>query len=195
MNGITIPDMSHYIVAWRAWVVPSWCPPPPPQLRPPGLRPPGLRSLCTDTWWPYKQAVEAACRKGEIHAAPTYSCQCGFWGINDLGALITASVGFCATVLGRVALWGRVVEHTLGYRAQFAYPLELWIHERLPPRDREEIDGYCVPVYALEEERLLDLGTKRGRVDPYFTSIVTMVEAIKEVTHDADWRAQARDRR
>ena len=28
----------------------------------------------------------------------------------------------CPAVLGRVALWGRVIEHELGYRAQFAYP-------------------------------------------------------------------------
>jgi hypothetical protein len=28
----------------------------------------------------------------------------------------------CPAVLGRVALWGRVIEHDLGYRAQYAYP-------------------------------------------------------------------------
>jgi len=28
-------------------------------------------------------------------------------------------------VLGRVALWGRVVEHELGYRARFGYPQRL----------------------------------------------------------------------
>jgi hypothetical protein len=28
-------------------------------------------------------------------------------------------------VIGRVALWGRIVEHDLGYRAAFAYPVRL----------------------------------------------------------------------
>ena len=31
----------------------------------------------------------------------------------------------CPAVLGRVALWGRVIEHEHGYRARFAYPQRL----------------------------------------------------------------------
>ena len=31
----------------------------------------------------------------------------------------------CPAVLGRVALWGRVIEHELGYRARFGYPQRL----------------------------------------------------------------------
>ena len=37
------------------------------------------------------------------------------------------------TVFGRVALWGKIVEHEDGYRAQFAYPIEfLELNDRIP---------------------------------------------------------------
>ena len=34
---------------------------------------------------------------------------------------------YMGTVAGRVALWGRVIEHDHGYRAQYGYPLALWL--------------------------------------------------------------------
>jgi hypothetical protein len=33
-----------------------------------------------------------------------------------------------SSVYGKVALWGRIIEHERGYRAQYAYPLELWVY-------------------------------------------------------------------
>lgn len=33
------------------------------------------------------------------------------------------------TIAGVVALWGKIVEHSLGYRAEYAYPVELLYHE------------------------------------------------------------------
>jgi len=32
---------------------------------------------------------------------------------------------------GRVSLWGNIVEHEDGYRAEFAYPLDLYIYSGL----------------------------------------------------------------
>jgi len=61
-------------------------------------------------------------------------------------------------VIGRVALWGDVVEGRRGWRAARAYPNELW----LPPLDvdREEVPGseavaidladYGVPVHICD---------------------------------------------
>lgn len=34
-------------------------------------------------------------------------------------------------IYGEVALWGEVVEHTLGYRAEYAYPHKLYAHESI----------------------------------------------------------------
>ena len=35
-------------------------------------------------------------------------------------------------VFGKVALWGKVIEHAKGYRAQFGYPLELDMRMEAP---------------------------------------------------------------
>lgn len=37
------------------------------------------------------------------------------------------ALGITCVVTGRVALWGRVIEHERGYRAQYAYPFELFL--------------------------------------------------------------------
>jgi hypothetical protein len=50
-------------------------------------------------------------------------------------------------VCGKVALWGDVVEHDFGYRAEFAYPVELWAHENSDPMTVMMLElKYGVPV-------------------------------------------------
>ena len=34
-------------------------------------------------------------------------------------------------VMGRVSLWGRVVEHSRGWRAQYAYPYSLCVFDKV----------------------------------------------------------------
>lgn len=46
-------------------------------------------------------------------------------------------------VIGAVYLWGRVIEHEIGYRAQFAYPKEIWA---LKPEHEQLGRIYNVPV-------------------------------------------------
>jgi len=47
------------------------------------------------------------------------------------------------TVLGEVGLWGRVIEHALGFRAEYAYPIQL-VHR--PP---SPMPGFPRPTAAL----------------------------------------------
>ena len=56
------------------------------------------------------------------HEAPDPDCTCGLHGTHGLEVLRKTR---CPAVLGRVALWGRVIEHEHGYRARFAYPQRL----------------------------------------------------------------------
>ena len=52
------------------------------------------------------------------HTVPGEDCSCGFYAMKDLGSVL----GFSApgVVLGRVELAGKVIECTLGYRAERA---------------------------------------------------------------------------
>ncbi len=102
------------IIGWRAWRL---------DPREGGYL---LRSLTQDGRpWPAREPLRAACLRGEAHGpAPALPCRCGIYAWRDPGSL---EVGRWArgSVLGTVALWGRVVEHDRGYRAELAYPQRL----------------------------------------------------------------------
>ena len=53
------------------------------------------------------------------HQAPQTDCTCGIYALKADGA------GGWPFIKGEVYLWGTVVEHSHGYRAQFAYPKRL----------------------------------------------------------------------
>jgi hypothetical protein len=59
----------------------------------------------------------------KFHRSPEPGCTCGIHAIMDPARL--ARSGRAAAVVGRVAMWGRVIEHAKGYRAEFAYPSRL----------------------------------------------------------------------
>jgi hypothetical protein len=100
-------------VAWRAWALTGHRDGTGLLLRPVAKR--------ARTWRP-REVVEASCRTSRWHDAPDPACTCGLHGTHGLEVLRKTK---CPAVLGRVALWGRVVEHEHGYRAQFAYPQRL----------------------------------------------------------------------
>ncbi len=101
------------VAAWRAW-----------RLRRDGeagqLR---LQPAFRGSPWEPLQPVRAACARRRRHEAPKRRCTCGLYGFND-----GSEVGIGGTrlaVVGQVSMWGRVVEHDLGYRAEFAYPARM----------------------------------------------------------------------
>ncbi len=110
---LEIEVASEPVSAWRAWALTG---------RRDGtgllLRPVAKRAK---TWRP-REVVEASCRTSRLHEAPEPTCTCGLHGTHDLEILRKTR---CPAVLGRVSLWGRVVEHEHGFRAQYAYPQRL----------------------------------------------------------------------
>jgi hypothetical protein len=123
------------------------------------------------TPWPIGRALEAECdaRRREPlrpwklrppeHAAPAPTCSCGVHAVSlpgDLAAYVPSVAGrrIVHRVVGRVALWGEVVEGPRGWRASRAYPAELWVPEvhvngrRVAGLEAMALDlaGYGVPV-------------------------------------------------
>jgi hypothetical protein len=80
-------------------------------------------------------------------------------------------------VLGSVALWGRTVEHTLGYRSEFAYPQRLrlvcpvcfWQRGRSVTRPRIvaiDRDGAAMPLCDEHRRTAEASGLALGRWTP-----------------------------
>jgi hypothetical protein len=51
---------------------------------------------------------------------PAVSCSCGFYVFKDESACRAEFGGHPNVVLGRVVIWGRAIEHSEGYRAEYA---------------------------------------------------------------------------
>jgi hypothetical protein len=93
--------------------------------------------------------------------APVASCRCGIYAIGDprpLGAYFdTNHVRRCGLqwVIGRVFLWGTIVESQRGWRASHAYPKHLFVplakHNRSKADEiGRQLERYGVPVELLD---------------------------------------------
>jgi len=126
-----VPDYVVPIVAYRAW---NWVPP-------------QLASLNDQSSWYPDRPMMAKCPVGNLdfslaatlarwkaggrppvrfpgHETPHERCTCGIYAAKTLDGL--HAMGYArGTIFGEVYLWGRVVEHAHGWRAQFAYPKSL----------------------------------------------------------------------
>jgi hypothetical protein len=72
--------------------------------------------------WRPRERSRAICGRHRFHRAPNPACTCGIHASKEIG-LLQRTRG--PSVLGTVALWGRVIEHELGYRGAFGYPQRL----------------------------------------------------------------------
>ena len=75
--------------------------------------------------WPPRRPARAGCERRGVstHRAPDPACTCGVYALARPSQL--RFVQYPGSVVGSVAMWGRVVQHAAGYRAQFAYPQRL----------------------------------------------------------------------
>jgi EAL domain-containing protein (putative c-di-GMP-specific phosphodiesterase class I) len=86
-----------------------------------------LGSITRSHVWPAGEAFAAACvdpRPGS--RVPDESCTCGIYAASSPEDLARSGVlSTSSSVVGAIAMWGTVVEHTQGARSQFAYPSRL----------------------------------------------------------------------
>ena len=171
------PDYAEAIIAWRAWLVVAdgeeirlssvvhktvWAPR--CELEASCHR----RTLSLPRLWR---------KKPSEHAAPAEDCRCGIYGARDVeraaSYLLAINPARCLptnfwlepphrplldSAIGRVSLWGSVVECEHGWRASHAYPERLYLlrqsEEEGSHSPREEIavglSVYGVPLEVLE---------------------------------------------
>ena len=123
---MNVPDYISPIIGYRVW---RW-------------DDAGLRSLNGKPWSPCKP-LAAKCGAGKAHDAhevPQTDCTCGVYAAKNLEHL--RQFGYEGRgIHGEVYLWGTVVEHGLGWRAQFAYPKSLALPADLIPSDTKEMEA------------------------------------------------------
>ncbi len=130
------------ILAWRAWKVADG----------------RLYSTVFGTLWPERTKLEATCGVGGrssfgglrgVHDAPYGACDCGIYGLKteaDALAIARHVLAPAQVAVGRVSLWGRVIETSLGYRAQYAYVYDVYLQDGTPEelvaiRERYAVDA------------------------------------------------------
>lgn len=132
LDADPIPDYVEPVEAWRVWRV---------VMR---ERRVVLQSLFAGAVWEPGVPLVASCSAGHRsrwrpwrktpsdHPAPELDCRCGIYGVRSVAAArsyLETPPLLCRDdrVIGRVALWGDVVEGPLGWRASYAYPIELFV--------------------------------------------------------------------
>lgn len=160
-----IPDYFEALTAYRAWAVHSN-----------GL----LLGQAFPEPWPPHQPFVGRCGKayhthlvgGVFSPPPITLCDCGIHAYKTIEQArdrttdtahfrygFYPSVGV-DTVWGSLKLWGRIIEHERGYRAEFAYPEVLYCHEEKLSKTIAKV--YGVPCHYVErpksEENLYDEG-------------------------------------
>jgi hypothetical protein len=166
------PDYGRAISGWRVWLV----------VDAEGRS--RLASVLYHALWPVRQELVGEClarrsrlwlpsrrSRGKDHPVPGERCACGIYAAGGLSSALAffGSVGLrelrevegrpvLHRVLGRVALWGRLVECEAGWRGQLAYPEHLFLSARTrsgkPVGALEEVAwslaDYRVPIEILD---------------------------------------------
>jgi hypothetical protein len=147
------PDFMAPLEAWRAWRV----------VEHDGEL--SLASVVKRTLWPPRRPFVASCLRPRIpsdwlrrrrpHEAPAETCECGIYAtrLELCGEYLTDSPPPAfARVIGRVAIWGTVVECELGFRASHAYPVALYIPEDASRRASPEEIASRLARYGISIE-------------------------------------------
>jgi hypothetical protein len=139
------------IVGWRQWNF---------------MYPHFLANLGNDTIYVPREKIEARCEqystigtlahpKDHSEPAPHVPCTCGIYAYKEKSRLlreiknIYSGLRLVANnryvpIYGEINLWGKVIEHEDGYRAQFGYPKRLWCTPAIEP-----LAGWIGYVYGV----------------------------------------------
>jgi hypothetical protein len=155
---MNVPDYVVPIVGFRFWL---WD----------GSK---LKSLNGESWYP-RRPLTARCLLNN-HQPPLQDCRCGIYALKldsafrmpilpgmptlpRMGALprMRAAPIF---VSGEVYLWGTVVEHALGWRAQVAYPKSLVVPFAMVPTGVKQAQSWLQAFVAYGVDIFVDQGIR-----------------------------------
>jgi hypothetical protein len=160
---VIAPDYCEPIVGWRSWRA---------------LERDGeayLASVFHRVRWPYGEPLAGTCetwrlpwRRRHRHAAPAPDCLCGIYAATrdvacDFAPPLPPRMSGAYAVIGTVALWGEVAEYSEGWRASYAYPLELYLISPGSPCTLEvaafarSLERYEVPVTTIHAWKRRDV--------------------------------------
>ena len=185
-EGSFVPDAAEPLMGWRAWAMGLGADGE-PQLRP---------IVYAGERWPAREVAEARCppHAGLGHRSPDLRCTCGLYVVDGFDRL-PAITGRDVTVIGTAQVWGRLVEHESGFRAEFGYPDRLrlvcgpcwesgafgWPAVRVQPTTRGTLLALCArharsagehePVPVRLEQRLLSAYAVERLPDDAVTAI------------------------
>jgi hypothetical protein len=155
---VRAPDYVEPHVGWRVWDVVETNA---------GAR---LSSLVYNELWPVRLELVASCRLDESfpppdqrvwdeHPVPHTRCSCGIHASRSVDLvrpyLVEHGRGGRSVlrVAGLVAIWGEIVEGAHGWRASHAYPVRLYLPQRVGHALALELADYGVPIDLLDSDR------------------------------------------
>ena len=119
-----------------------------------------LYSTVFGSLWPEHARLDAHCGLGGrsspgglrgVHHAPARGCHCGIYALKsreDAVFLAGQIHGVETLAVGRVSLWGRIVETERGYRGQYAYVYDATLLGGTPAEADEIRRRYAVDVFV-----------------------------------------------
>ena len=147
-----VPDYIMPFTAYRAW---QW-------------DADGVKSLNNAAWTP-GVAFEACCEAvnlAPLHQCPDEDCTCGMYAGINLEHLI--SINYASSgIHGEVSLWGKLLRHSLGWRAQYDYPKFFIIPPSMVPYSMQDVAqrletliAFNVDIYLQVKEEASPKGEK-----------------------------------
>ena len=131
-----------------------------------------LVSLNDEAWPPGKSLVADCKHSNGRHQPPHKGCECGIYAAKSPEQL-KGMEHVDPLISGEVNLWGTVVEHEFGWRAQYAYPKSLILPLELIPPSTEEIAGllravgaYGADIFVAGGNDKVRLWTKQSGTNP-----------------------------
>lgn len=135
----TVPDLLEPIIAYRAWGVDREG-----YLQPTIYSPSPIFGKESLIWRP-KTPRPSRCWHNDMmadyrgtqfenyfdiayHSIPGEHCKCGYYAAKLFGNIMRPNC-FDHVAVGKVALWGKVIKYSKGYRAEYAYPVEFKIEK------------------------------------------------------------------
>ena len=146
------PDRIEPVQGWRVWDV---------------VLLDGTPRLCSLAFWSIwipGTAAQATCRRAPLegvvaglppHEAPAEACRCGIYATAGLAETLAYSRDVrrrrdtIHRVVGRVSLWGTVIECEGGWRSSLGYPAALFVPGVRRRRRRAGLAGAVGPVEGI----------------------------------------------